>query len=193
MKRLGAVFAFLLLAASLYGQSVVELSRREKARRQELKGRQPKVVTNADLAALKKTPAVTVTEAPAPGQEASSPEAAPPGTSPSQGETPPNSGREDMVPAVTENGPPMISPEAAAALNPRATLEAQYKAACGLVDTLTSQMNLLWQQFYNLNNMQTQGHVQQQIDETYQKLLKAQADQARLKAQLDASPAPRKR
>ncbi len=191
MKKVATLAALVLLAVSLYGQNVVELSRREKARREALEGQPAKVVTNADLAALKKTPAITVKETP--GQEATNAETATAETPNTAGETPANQRREDMVPVVAPNGPSVLSPQVAASFNPQANLEAQYKAACDSVDSLTSQMNLLWQQFYNLNNMQTQGHVQQEIDETYQKLLKAQAEQTRLKARLDALKSAPKR
>jgi vacuolar-type H+-ATPase subunit D/Vma8 len=50
-----------------------------------------------------------------------------------------------------------------------------------LVDLLTMKMNALWQQFYNMDNMETRDKVQLEISETYNKLLDAEA--ARLRAE----------
>ena len=52
------VILFLLPAALLLSQSLVEVSKKEQERRAKLKGKNVKVVTNADLKAVKKTPAV---------------------------------------------------------------------------------------------------------------------------------------
>jgi hypothetical protein len=74
-KTLRFAVLFLLPAALLLSQSLVEVSKQEKERREKLKGKNVKVITNADLKSVKKTPAVTMAEAPAsepagqPGQE----------------------------------------------------------------------------------------------------------------------------
>ena len=179
MKRIAAVAGLLFLAGALYGQSVTELSRREKARREAFKGREARAVTNADLAKVKKLPAVTV-----------SPEAADnPAPSNAQTQTPAGLSREDMTPTVAPNGPPMYTPEAAASFPVAGNLESRLKAAHDEVERLTTEMNLLMQQVNNLNTMTPRDVIQQQIDETYQKLVKAQDDEAKLKSELDASKA----
>jgi hypothetical protein len=185
MKRVAAVSLVVILAGSLHGQSLVELSRREKARREGLKGRQAKVVTNADLAALQKLPAVTVAAETADN----------PAMSNSPNGTPMDLPRQDMTPTVAPNGPPMYTPEAAASFPVAGNLESRLKAAHEQVDSLTTQMNLLLQQANSLNTMTPRDVIQQQIDETYQKLLKAQDDEAKLKSELEASkagPAPKR-
>jgi len=179
MKRVAAFCAFLVLGGSLYGQSVVELSRREKARRESLKGREIKSVTNADLAAVRKLPAVTVVT-----ETAANPEgpAGPPGQ-------PGTTARQDMVPEVAPNGPPMYKAEDAGSFKSGGNLESQLKNAHDEVERLTTQMNLLLQQVNNLNTMTPRDVIQQQIDETYQKLVKAQDDEAKLKSEIDAGKA----
>jgi hypothetical protein len=190
MKKFVGAVAILVLMGSLYGQSVAELSRMEKERREALKGRRAKVVTNADLASVRKTEAVIVSnpEASADSGSPSSggPEIIPPVAPPPAEDAQPVV----MVPTVARNGPTLFTDEATGdALASDKNLEDRLKAATELVDLLTTKMNALWQELYNLNTMTTQDRVQQQLDETYQKLLKAQAEEAKLKSQLEASQA----
>ncbi|MGB7295896.1 MAG: hypothetical protein WBC70_09940 [Candidatus Aminicenantales bacterium] len=63
-KTLRFGILFLLPAALLLSQSLVEVSKKEQERREKLKGKNVKVITNADLKSVKRTPAVTMTEAP---------------------------------------------------------------------------------------------------------------------------------
>jgi len=65
------------------------------------------------------------------------------------------------------------------------TLEAQLQSANDLVDLLTTKMNALRQQFEFQDAMVPGYVIQQQIDETYQRLVKAQAQQARIQAEMD--------
>jgi hypothetical protein len=185
MKRIAVLSVCLVLIGSLYGQSVVELSRREKARREGLKGRAARVVMNADLAALQKLPAATTPET----------AAAKPETPNRPNQTPADATREDMSPAVAPNGPLLYNPADADSFKSGGNLEARLKAAHEEVNRLTTQMNLLMQQINILNTMTPRGVYQQQIDETYQKLLKAQDEEAKLKAELNANKAnsPEKR
>jgi len=53
------------------------------------------------------------------------------------------------------------------------------------VDLLTMKMNVLWQQFYNMDNMETQDKVRLEIGETYNKLLEAQEGQVRAEEELN--------
>ncbi len=59
-KRLFFGVLSLLAASFLLSQSLVDASKKEQERREKLKGKDVKVVTNADLKARPKTPAVTV-------------------------------------------------------------------------------------------------------------------------------------
>ncbi len=59
-KALSVVFVSLLCAVFLISQSLVELSNQEKERQEKLKGKNVRVVTNADLKSMAKKPAVSV-------------------------------------------------------------------------------------------------------------------------------------
>jgi hypothetical protein len=63
-KTLRFAILFLLPAALLLSQSLVEVSKKEQERREKLKGKNAKVITNDDLKAVKRTPAVTIQAAP---------------------------------------------------------------------------------------------------------------------------------
>jgi len=188
MKKILAVAVFVILAGSLFGQSVFELSRREKARREGLKGNRARVVTNADLAAVKKTPAIF-----SPSPDYSTDQNAQAVVAPESGggiqpaaENP--SEPVVMVPTVISDGPALIGEGAVP--GPPATekdLEAQVKAMDELIDLLTNKITVLLQDANNLNNMVPRDVIMQQVDETNQKLVKAQDDAAKLRAQLDAA------
>ena len=61
LKRVIAVFSLpLFLSSFLLSQSLVELAKKEKERREKLKGKKTIVVTNYDLKKVKKKPAVSI-------------------------------------------------------------------------------------------------------------------------------------
>ena len=197
MKRLFIVIAVIALADSLSAQSLAELAKKEKARREGLKDRHAVVIRNADLFRVQKTPAVTVTNpgeaaGEAGGVEGQEVEPATVSEEDNPANQPSGSGAPSrrIVPAVAPNGP-LITGEAnrdQAAVG--GTLEAQLKAANDLVDLLTTKMNALRQQFETQDAMVPGYVIQQQMDETNQRLLKAQAQQARIEAQIaKAGPA----
>ncbi|HUU37668.1 MAG TPA: hypothetical protein VMW46_05630, partial [Candidatus Desulfaltia sp.] len=72
-KILRFAVLFLLPAALLLSQSLVEVSKKEQERREKLKGKNVKVITNADLKTVKRTPAVTTSAAPPAEAEAAEP------------------------------------------------------------------------------------------------------------------------
>jgi hypothetical protein len=89
--------ASLLTASLLIGQSLVDVSKQEKERRERLKGKHARVVTNADLQAMARKPSVVTGEAetagpPAPGQEGAAGQTAETAVEPSQGAAPGESG-----------------------------------------------------------------------------------------------------
>jgi hypothetical protein len=187
MKKLIVVTIFVALVGSLYGQSVSELARREKARREALKGNRAKVITNVDLAAVRKTPAVVVVnpdsaeESNAPGitgQDSSGL------TSGGAGDT---SGPVVMVPTVAKNGPVLMgNNDSADAPASAGDAESRLKAANELIDLLSTKMNALMQESNNLNTMTPKDVIQRQIDETNRKLIRVQEEAARLKDQIEA-------
>jgi len=196
MKRLLLFVAIVGLAASLGAQSLTELAKREKARREALKGRPVVLVKNADLLRVQKVPGVEV----APPEEAAdeTPEGGPETLSADVEQAVPPSGSgapsgRRIVPSVAPNGP-LITGEAnrdQLAEGNRA-LEAQLQAAKDLVDLLETKMNALRQQ-YEFQDAMVPGYViQQQLDETNQRLVKAQAQQARIEAQIQKQSSGRK-
>jgi hypothetical protein len=176
-KTIVIVAAVLGLAASLEAQSLGQMARQEKARRAGL-GRHAAVVKNEDLRLVKKAPAVEVSrpegwvaEAPAlPGQTAG-----PVGGAAEAPAAPPDGANRADV--ISEAGGPLD----------------QLKAADALVEELTTEMNSLRQQFASQNAMVPGYVIQQQIDETYQRLVQAQEQQAQMRQKLGSrAPAPKK-
>jgi hypothetical protein len=64
MKNIVRLIAFFVLSTFLVSQSVVDVAKKEQERREKLKGKNAKVVTNADLKSVKRAPAVTIPPAP---------------------------------------------------------------------------------------------------------------------------------
>ncbi len=192
MKRIAIVIVVLGLAASLGAQSLVELAKKEKARRESLKGRHAVVIKNSDLLRVEKVPAVeVVVPEPAVGEDilgeegtiepGSLPDEAAPASLPSGSGAP--SGRR-IVPAVGADGPLITGDVNRDQEGPGGTIEAQLEAARDLVDLLTTKMNALRQQFEFQDAMVPGYVIQKQLDETNQRLAKAQAQQARIEAQI---------
>jgi hypothetical protein len=204
MKRFLILIAVIGLAASLGAQSLADLAKREKARRAGLAGRHAVVITNADLLRVQKAPAVQVAppeaeadEAEAAGAENAAAEPATVTTN-EEGETislPSGSGAPPIrriTPAVAPNGPLITGDANRDRAESGGTLEAQLKAANELVDLLTTKMAALRQQ-YEAQDAMVPGYViQQQMEETNQRLVKAQAQQARIEALAAKSGTARK-
>jgi len=198
------VIVFLIMtgfAVSLGAQSLANLAKREKERREGFKGRHAPVVRNADLLRVKKLPAVEVVPDYSPDDYATVEEqgageatvgldTAPP-VLPS-GSGAPSSRR--ITPRVGDAGPSLAGGEAEPVEQSFAgrTLEAQLRAAKDLVDLLTTKMNALRQQFEFQDAMVPGYVIQQQLDETNQRLVKAQAQQARIEARIAKLPAGKK-
>lgn len=171
-QRLLPVVALVLFCAPLLSaQSLSELSKKEKERREALKGRHSVVITNADLAKSKKkagleTPAATSASEPA--AETPVPDEPPAAAGPPEG---------DSVPAAAP---------AEAARPTKAELLAKYAKAKEYADLLELKMGSLWQEFYGLVDTKPKDAVQQEIALTFDKLEKARADEAAAKKELDA-------
>jgi hypothetical protein len=200
MKRFLLLIVVLGLAASLGAQSLADLAKQEKARRESLKGRHAVVVRNADLLKVQKAPAVQITIPDEIGGEAVSdegqdfePETVLEGTEPTSlpsGSGAPSGRR--IVPSVAPNGPLITGDVNRDQAEGRGTLDAQLKAAKDLVDLLTTKMNALRQQYEAQDSMMPGYVIQQQLDETGQRLVKAQAQQARIEAMVEKKGATKK-
>lgn len=190
MKRVFTLIAVLGLSASLGAQSLVELAKKEKARRESLKTHAA-VIKNADLLRVEKVPAVEVIPPEPEIAEELFGESVAGAPDPVSGEAgsaslPSGSGAPGrrIVPTVGPEGPLITGEAGRDQEGPGGTLEAQLAAAKDLVDLLTTKMNALRQQFEYQDAMVPGYVIQQQLDDTNQRLLKAQAQQARIEAQI---------
>lgn len=195
-RWLAVVFLPLILVSFLQAQSLADLAKKEKARRAAVKGKPAATITSADIAKVKKRPAVETAaevqagdEAAAAAGEAKTEEgAAPPagvqaaeaagaGAEAAQAETPPVTppAKPDAAPAAAATAP--TAADAAKSAEARtAELRKAAEDKQQLVDLLTLKMNALYQEFYSLDNMKSRELVQAQISDTYDKLLKAEME-----------------
>lgn len=194
-KMLSIAFLPLLLVSLLYSQSLSELSKKEKERRDSLKGKRVAVATNADLVKVKKKPALVV-ESPAvldetiEGEEMETAETAE--TTEEMGElteTPEKAAaaatQEQPQAAATPQEPPTAIMSEREFKGTKSDLESKWKAAQEQVELYTLKMNGLWQEFYALDDMKSRELIQLQISETYDKLTRAQVEETRAKQELD--------
>ena len=162
----GLVFAAAIL---LPGQTVVDAAKKEKERRDALKGAQGVVVTNIDLSRTKKKPAIISpagTELP-PGEEnAARPPALP-------------------LPVPQPSSPDVKAEQAKLFEQQKSDIESRLKAAQEFTSLLKLKMTALQQEFYNFSNTTSRELIQKEISETYQKLQAAAAEEERIKGELD--------
>jgi len=171
-KFISFMFLPLLLASFLFSQSMAELAKKEKERREKLKGKKAAVITNAELKKTTKKPAVTTSRPAASTESVKSP------SSPQQ-KSPPGRTR------PTETSESQIDKKGV--VDNRAQLEQNWQRAQEYVDLLTTKMNGLWQEYYSMDDMTDRSNIQRQIAETFQKLEKAKEDAAKAKTELDQS------
>lgn len=184
MKKAAIFVAVLGLSVSLSAQSLVELAKREKERREALKGRAVVVVRARDLRAVQRFPAVEVLNA----GETEIAEATPAEPAAVTDTTIPEGAQ--IVPRVEGNGP-ALTVESGATRPGSSTkvLEAQMRAAEERVDLLATKMAALRQQYEAQNAMVPGTVIQQQITETNESLLKAQAQLDRIREEIDRKKA----
>jgi len=164
------VFLISIVSSLLFPQTLVEIARKERERRAGLKGKKATVITNADLAKLKKKPALeTPLAPPAPvTEEIVAPEAARPAAAEPQ---------EQPAAALPADADPVP-------LDLK-VLQERWDKAKEYVELLTLKMGALWQQFYGLEDMTTKDAVQQSIAETFLKLQNAQEEETRTRQDLE--------
>ncbi len=183
MKKALIFLAVIGLAASLGAQSLVELAKREKERRESFRGRHAIVVKNRDLLQVKKVAAVEVTNPYAvPGDDLQGADqgAAATDVSDDAGPAAPPSGSEAASrPALMEDNATDDPTEGGG------PLEDQLKAVDELVDQLTTEMNALLQQYEAQNAMVPGSVIQEQMEETNQRLVRAQTRQSKIRAKME--------
>lgn len=166
------------LSSLLLSQSVVELAKKEKERREKLKGKKEIVVTNADLGKLKKRPALT-TSRPVFYRDQTGRLA-----TPSEKPSPEKKAQPSEVEGIDRREPREETPE---------ELEAKWNKAKEMVVLWTTRLNGLWHEFYNMNSMRSKETIQQEIAQTSQKLEQAKRDEANAKRNYDRSLIRKKR
>ncbi len=189
-KLVVLVFFPLLFVSFLHSQSVVELAKKEKERREALKGKAAHVVTNVDLLRVKKRPAVEIVdpnvlldETVVEGEDVSP---AVVGDETAAAET----GAAETA-AVATPEPQIIPPPEQPTMSETefrtrmADCKTKVDQAQEMVDLLTLKMNGLWQEFYSLDDMKSRELIQLQISETYDKLTRAQMDTTKAQQELD--------
>ncbi len=178
-----------LATSSIFAQekSLAELAKKERERRESLKDQKVKVITNKDLEKLTKKEAFTLP----PGN----PELSQPGTAvAAEGQFELQTGqpsvvhRVNVIPAQEQPRGSAEMPASGGENRDRevAPLEEAWKKAQEYVELLTLKLNALWAEFYGLSDMKTKDYIQMQISETYEKLLKAQEEEARLRQQYES-------
>lgn len=181
MKKIAPLSAVLLfgLSQGLWSQSLVELARKEKERRESLKGQVGAVVTNEDLAKVTKTPAIETSGVAVIPETILESETASEEGAAVQGPI------YRIIPRVAPPGPALVGEGASGDQTSSSGDPAeQLRRAEEMVELLTLKMNALWQKFYNMDDMTTQDLVQQEISDTYEKLVKAQEDAGRLRERI---------
>jgi len=171
-KVLWAGFLPCLLTSFLLSQAVTDQAQKEKERRESLKGKKGVVVTNADLAKVKRKAAyaATGTEGKTQGQAAGSASST---ASVSSGS---GSTQVQALPMGVGDQQNRSSQTAAQLINQqtKTQLEDQYKKAKELRELLELKMSALQQQFYSMSDTKSKELVQEEISATYDKLIQAQ-------------------
>ena len=184
-KLLASIFLPLLLASFLQSQSLAELAKKEKERRAALKGKGTTTVTSADIAKVKKRPAVESAEAQAALEGAAEAQA-------QQETAPPPAGQQAAEQPAQAVKPAEEPPPAEAAAQTAQDIQkkqneladiAQQKVE--MVELLTLKLNALYQEFHGLDNLKSRELIQVQISDTYDKLLKAEMESAKAKKELE--------
>ncbi|MCX7973954.1 MAG: hypothetical protein N3B16_05570 [Candidatus Aminicenantes bacterium] len=173
------ISSFLLLAGLISAQSLAELAKKEKERRQSLGEKKGRVVTNEDLTKIKRRPALETGQS---STETSGQATA--GFEQSLAER----GTSDFSAGTTYHS--VISePSSSVDIGSRAGevkyLEEAHKKAQEYVELLTLKLNALWQEFYSLDDMTPRDQIQQAIAETFLKLQKAQEEEEKLRKELE--------
>jgi len=165
---LAAGLAVHLFGSPAFAQTLVEAAKKEKERREALKGKTAVPVTNADLSQVKKKPSAEGRKA-EPPKEGAGVQASP--------NTP------TAAPLVQPVSPPLgTAPGEGQGKNEEALKK--HEEARKNLDSLTVQLQGLWQQYYSFNSMVSKEKVQRDIAETSLKLQAATAEEAKWRAEL---------
>lgn len=174
---------FFFIASLILAQSLAELAKKEKERRESLGEQKGLVVTNEDLTKVKRRPALETSRMVS-EVSSSTMSSYEPGTQESESET---ISFDQTTHRVTTESASTISPplDIGSRAGEQKYLEEAYQKAKEYVELLTLKLNALWQEFYSLDDMTPRDQIQQAIAETFLKLQKAQEEEERLRQQLE--------
>lgn len=177
------IISFFLASILVFPQTLVEIAKKERERRESLKGKKGMVVTNAELAKLKKKPALEIPLAAVESETGGSrPQEPPPEPLP---ETASQAG-EPVLPGpsgeAAGKGPASGLPLNETSLK---TLQERWEKAREYVELLTLKMGALWQEFSNAENPGARESIQLAIAETFLKLQNAQEEEEKARQELE--------
>lgn len=176
-------FALLIfVASSSFPQTLAEIAKKERERRESLKGKKGIVVTNADLANLKKKPALEIPPVVVDQEKTGTPTAEPakPSAEASSEET--SRAGEPSVPSPPSS--PLAQEQALSEAN-RKSLQERWEKAKEYVELLTLKMGALWQELANVDAPSAKEAVQLAIAETFLKLQSAQEEEEKARQELE--------
>ena len=171
-KTILALMVF-MLGSFLYSQSLVELAKKEKERRENLKNKKSQVITNAHLNKIKRGEAIEIPPSEAKEKNIENSEKA---SSP-----PPLINTPTLIRTNQNNS----EEEEPAGPNSIQNLEEKWKKADEMVSLLNLKMNALYQKYYNGDELTPRQKIEKEIAETYQQLLEAQKEADKVKAELE--------
>lgn len=161
-KYLLGGFIPLFLCTFLFSQSLPELAKKERERRNRLQGKKSILVTNATLTRLKKKPAILVSPS-------ATPEKKPLSITPKR-----KSPRQISPKARGEEADKRETQDA------RSNLEEQLTRAKDYVELLSLRINALWQEYYSLDDRTSQEKILRKINEAALDLEKAREEEAKI-------------
>lgn len=161
-KYLLGGFIPLFLCTFLFSQSLSELAKKERERRNRLQGKKSILVTNATLTRLKKKPAILVSPS-------ATPEKNPLSITPKR-----KSPRQISPKARGEEADKRETQDA------RSNLEEQLTRAKDYVELLSLRINALWQEYYSLDDRTSQEKILRKINEAALDLEKAREEEEKI-------------
>lgn len=174
-------------ATALGAQSLVDLAKLEKERREGFKGRHAIVITERDLLRVKKRPAIEVAVE---SEVIPEPDEGEILDTESASETSPPAPAASIPPAEEAIPGPIVPPVKAPDVGP--ALKDQLLAAEELADLLGTKIAKLRRDYSSQENMVPNYVIEQQLTETLQRLQNAQAEAVRLKREIDRVERERK-
>lgn len=165
----------LICAAFLSSQDLVELAKKEKARRAKQQEKKTTVVTNKDLKRVQVRSSVSSRASTA-----------------SESETPVTTIRSAQAKLAGEADPGNRAVRVTVAQNvdqaegfPEISLEEKWRRADNRVGHLNLKLTQLGQQFYNAETRERKAQIQSQIDRTSRELVKVKMEAEKFKDELD--------